>query len=106
MSPRPSAGRLLDLVAVLLVIGGIALYVYAHMGMQALEAGRIERVEGRNLMDHFDRYWRFSRYALSLVAAGALTGVYSYFRYFRGRDYSVSRTPPPPPAPSAPPPVP
>lgn len=89
---RPSAGRVLDALALLLIAGGVALYGYAHVGMRALELERIARVPGHMLMEDFDRYWRLSRVALSLAGLGVLAGTVSYFRFFRGRP--AATTPP------------
>jgi hypothetical protein len=80
-SRRPAPGkvdRLRDLAALVLVVGGAALYLYAHLGMRRLAARTGYAPRGVWLMPQFDHYWRASRVAVWAVVAGVAVGVWSF----------------------------
>lgn len=71
-APVPRIARLLDLVALLLVVGGALTYGRAYLGMRALE--RLVGASGGLgvAMAEFDRWWRLSRLAAGVFVAGLL----------------------------------
>jgi hypothetical protein len=76
--------RLRDLAALVLVVGGAALYLYAHLGMRRLAARSGYAPRGVWLMPQFDHYWRASRVGVWAVVAGVAVGLWSFFA-FRAR---------------------
>ena len=70
--PVPRIGRVLDLVALLLVVGGALAYARAWAGMRALE-GLVGPSGAMGVaMTEFDRWWRLSRLAAGIFAAGLI----------------------------------
>lgn len=71
--------RVIDAVAMLLIAGGVATYVYAQRGMSRLAGGRMRysaetATQGWNIAD-WDTYDRLSRAGLGLAAAGVLLSI-------------------------------
>jgi hypothetical protein len=78
-APAPGkADRLRDLAALVLVVVGAALYLYAHLGMRRLAARSGYAPRGVWLMPQFDHYSRASRVGVWAVAAGVAVGVWSF----------------------------
>ena len=76
------AGRLRDLAAVLLIVGGAALYLYAGAGLRGIAAGRYQAPPGafRNLAEA-NRLSTLSRVGVGLVLLGVGVGVWSFLRH-------------------------
>ena len=84
MSRRKTRGeRVLELLALLLVVGGICLYAYAGFGMRTLETGQVERVGNEWLISHWTRYLRLSQVAIGLVVGGLVVGLASVLWFGR-----------------------
>ena len=85
-APVTPADRLRDAVALALLVGGIALFVYANRGLETLAAGRISVAPGEWAITQWSRYRGLSFAGLGLVAAGIAMAAYSYWRRAIRRD--------------------
>ena len=88
MSARPSAAaRVWDAAALVLVVGGGALYGWSHAGMKSIITTQIHaaRVDSPNFL-RWNGYRQSSNLALGLVAAGVVVGLISYLRARREPD--------------------
>ena len=85
-APVHPADRLRDAVALALLVGGIALYAYAFLGMEGLAAGRITAAPGEWATSRWVRYRQLSLAGLGVAAAGVAMAVYSFWRRSRRRD--------------------
>lgn len=75
------ADRTRDVVAVVILLAGVALYAYAWIGMHNLAAQHVVAPKGRPLMSYFDTYWQLFRVARVVLLAGAAMLVWSFWRY-------------------------
>ena len=71
----PRAGRLLDMVGVLVFLLGAALYARAWMGMRGLPGFVPASREAFPAMARYQELLALSRIGLTVMAAGALTAV-------------------------------
>ena len=88
MSARPSAAaRVWDAAALVLVVGGGALYAWSHAGMKSIITTQIRaaRIDSPNF-HRWNGFRQSSNVALALVAAGVVVGVISYLRARREPD--------------------
>ena len=85
-APVTPADRLRDAVALALLVGGAALFVYAYRGLETLAAGRITVAPGEWALTLWSRYRGLSFAAIGLVAAGVAMAAYSYWRRAVRRD--------------------
>jgi hypothetical protein len=79
-SRATSAERRRDALALVLLLGGVALFVIAFLGFDRLQAGPIELRAGQRAMPIFIRYVIVTAAGLALVLAGLATAVWSYLR--------------------------
>ena len=92
MSRSPSAAaRVWDAVALVLVLGGGALYAWSHAGMKSIITTQIRaaRVDSPNFV-RWNGYRQSSNVALALVGVGIVVGVISYLRARREPDAPIA----------------
>jgi len=77
------ADRSRDLVAMLVLLAGAALYAYAWFGMHNLATKQLVIPKGVPAMRYFDTYWQMFRVAKLFFIAGAAALVWSYWIYSR-----------------------
>ena len=87
-APVTPADRLRDAVAVALLVAGVALFLYAYRGLEALAAGRISVGPGEWATNQWSHYRGLSFAGLGLVAGGLAVAAYSFWRRARRRDGS------------------
>ncbi len=75
------AGRLRDLLAVLCLVGGAALYLASAAGMRAMAAGETRFPVGQSHLAETDRLMTLSRAGLVLAAIGVGVALWSFFRH-------------------------
>lgn len=80
------ADRSRDLVALLVLLAGAALYAYAWFGMHNLATKQLVIPKGVPAMRYFDTYWQLFRVAKLFFIAGAAALAWSYWSYFRRVD--------------------
>ena len=80
------ADRSRDLIALLVLVAGAALYVYAWNGMHNLATKQIVIPKGVPAMRYFDTYWQMFRVAKVLFVAGAVALAWSFWSYSRRKD--------------------
>ena len=68
-------GRVGDVVALTLIVGGTALFFYARRNLEHLAASRIVRVEGQSAIDQAVHFVRLSKGGLWVAAAGLALAV-------------------------------
>ena len=80
------ADRSRDLVAMLVLLAGAALYAYAWYGMHNLATKQLVIPKGVPAMRYFDTYWQMFRVAKLFFIASAAALVWSYWIYSRRVD--------------------
>jgi hypothetical protein len=80
------ADRTRDVMAVLVLIAGFALYAYAWWGMRGLATKQLAIPKGIPAMRYFDTYWQMSRFAILIMIAGTAAIVWSCWSYSRRID--------------------
>jgi hypothetical protein len=80
------ADRTRDVMSVLLLIAGVALYAYAWWGMRGLATKQLVIPKGVPAMRYFDTYWQMSRFAILIMFAGTAAIVWSCWSYSRRAD--------------------
>ena len=80
------ADRSRDLIALLVLVAGAALYVYAWYGMHNLATKHVVIPKGVPAMRYFDTYWQMFRVAKVLFVAGAVALAWSFWSYSRRKD--------------------
>jgi hypothetical protein len=80
------ADRTRDLMSVLLLLAGFALYAYAWWGMRGLATKRLVIPKGIAAMRYFDTYWQMSRLAILVMIAGTVAITWSCWSYSRRVD--------------------
>lgn len=80
------ADRTRDVMAVLVLIAGFALYAYAWWGMRGLATKQVVIPKGIPAMRYFDTYWQMSRFAILIMIAGTAAIVWSCWSYSRRAD--------------------
>jgi hypothetical protein len=75
------ADRTRDVMAVLVLIAGFALYAYAWWGMRGLATKQLVIPKGIPAMRYFDTYWQMSRFAILIMIAGTAAIVWSCWSY-------------------------
>lgn len=80
------ADRLRDLVAMLVLLVGLALYSYAWFGMHNLATKQLVIPKNVPAMRYFDTYWQMFRVAKLFFFAGAAALAWSFWSYFRRTD--------------------
>ena len=82
MTGKPSAAaRLWDAAALVLVVGGAALYLVANEGMHELMGPQARTPTNKSI--HFERWLHFrtmSNIGFSLIAGGVAVGVVAWYR--------------------------
>ena len=81
MRVRSASERGYDAFAMLLLLGGAVLYLYAFFGMRSVERNPVPAPGQTAVMQRFDLYWKMSWVGISLVTAGVLTGAWSWWRH-------------------------
>ena len=76
------ADRSRDLVAMLVLLAGAALYAYAWFGMHNLATKQLVIPKGVPAMRYFDTYWQMFRVAKLFFIAGAVALAWSFWSYF------------------------
>ena len=76
-----AADRRRDVGALVLLLIGAALMLFANFGMHNLSLGQITLAEGEWQMNRYNTYSRMSSLGGAFVVAGALVGVWSMTRY-------------------------
>ena len=76
-----AADRRRDGAAVVLLLIGAALMLYANFGMHNLSLGQVTLAEGEWQMNRYNTYSRMSTLGGSFIVAGVLIGVWSMSRY-------------------------
>lgn len=80
------ADRTRDVVALVLLLVGIAMYVRAYLGMHALREGTLAVPLGQfENIKAWGRFGTMSRYGLILAAGGLILAVGSHLWFLRGR---------------------
>lgn len=90
--PVSTAARLTDAVALALLAGGGAVYLWAFAGMRALQEQRITAAPGELLVTRWETYSRAGRWGIAVAAGGIAVGVIAHLMHVIRR-----RAPPPPP---------
>ena len=80
------ADRSRDLVAMLVLLVGLALYVYAWFGMHNLATKQLVIPKGVPAMRYFDTYWQMFRVAKLFFLAGAAALAWSFWSHRRRVD--------------------
>jgi hypothetical protein len=80
------ADRSRDLVALLVLLAGAALYAYAWFGMHNLATKQLVIPKGVPAMRYFDTYWQMFRVSKLFFIAGAAALAWSFWSYFRRVD--------------------
>ena len=80
------ADRSRDLLALLVLVAGAALYAYAWYGMHNLATKQLVIPKGVPAMHYFDMYWQMFRVAKVLFVAGAAGLAWSFWSYSRRND--------------------
>jgi len=75
------ADRSRDLVAMLVLLAGAALYAYAWFGMHNLATKQLVIPKGVPAMRYFDTYWQMFRVAKLFFIAGAVALAWSFWSY-------------------------
>ena len=69
-------GRMLDLVGLAVLAAGLALYAYAYVGLQDLQAVKPEAGAAPfAAIVRFDKLWKLSRLGLGLAGTGVVIAV-------------------------------
>ncbi|HVE79104.1 MAG TPA: hypothetical protein VNA89_09600 [Gemmatimonadaceae bacterium] len=71
-------GRATDALALAVLAGGSAVYLWAFAGMRALQERRITAAPGELLVTRWDLYSRASRWGIALAAGGIAIGVVAH----------------------------
>ena len=79
VAPRRRVPRVIDALALVLILGGVGVYFYAQQGMSRLAGGRMrftagEGTPGWNIAD-WGNYDRLSRAGLALAGAGIVLSI-------------------------------
>jgi hypothetical protein len=74
------SSRLIDLVSLVLIVGGASLYIHAYVGMEAIRTAREtpfvrDTMEAFELTNKYLRYEKRSYIGLGLVGAGVVVGL-------------------------------
>lgn len=82
--------RLIDLAALVCLVAGVGMYVYAQQGMKALAAGRMRYAqlsgqEGGWNLTHWSNLLLTSRVGLGLASAGVVIGIAAFVHHLRAR---------------------
>ena len=80
------ADRSRDLVAMLVLLAGAALYGYAWYGMHNLATKQLVIPQGAPYMRYFDAYWKMFLLSKLFLVAGAAALVWSFWSYSRRAD--------------------
>lgn len=80
------AERSRDVVAMLVLLAGAALYAYAWFGMHNLATKQLVIPKGVPAMRYFDTYWQMFRLAKVIILAGAAAIAWSFWSYSRRTD--------------------
>jgi hypothetical protein len=80
------ADRSRDLIAMVVLVAGAALYAYAWYGMHNLATKHLDIPKGVPAMRYFDTYWQMFRLAKVLFIAGAAALAWSFWSYSRRGD--------------------
>ena len=80
------ADRSHDLVALLVLLAGAALYAYAWFGMHNLATKQLVIPKGVPAMRYFDTYWQLFRVAKLFFIASAAALAWSFWSYSRRVD--------------------
>ena len=80
------ADRSRDVVAMLVLLVGAALYAYAWYGMHNLATKQLVIPKGVPAMRYFDTYWQMFRVAKLFFIAGAAALAWSFWSYSRRID--------------------
>jgi len=83
------ADRSRDLLALLVLVAGAALYTYAWYGMHNLATKQLVIPKGVPAMRYFDTYWQMSRLAILIMIAGTAAIVWSFWIHTRRVDPSA-----------------
>jgi hypothetical protein len=79
--PVTRADRTRDVIAILILLAGAALYGYAWVGMHNLASHHLLVPKGVAFMRYFDTYWQMFRVARIVLVTGAVMLVWSFWRY-------------------------
>jgi hypothetical protein len=86
----PSRGdRLRDVLALVLVVGGIGLVLLSNSGMHRLATQPIVVAHGEWAMAQYEHYRRLGMLGYIVALAGIATGIWSYIRLARARQASA-----------------
>lgn len=80
------ADRSRDLIAMLVLLVGAALYTYAWFGMHNLATKQLVIPKGVPAMRYFDTYWQMFRVAKLFFLAGAAALAWSFWSFSRRVD--------------------
>lgn len=80
------ADRSRDVVAMLVLLVGAALYAYAWYGMHNLATKQLVIPKGVPAMRYFDTYWQMFRVAKLFCIAGAAALAWSFWSFSRRID--------------------
>jgi formate hydrogenlyase subunit 3/multisubunit Na+/H+ antiporter MnhD subunit len=76
-----TAARVRDLLAILCLVGGGALYATSAAGMRAMAAGETRLPLGQSHLAETDRLMTRSRAGLALAAVGVGIALWSFYRH-------------------------
>jgi hypothetical protein len=86
----PSRGdRLRDVLALVLVVGGIGLVLLSNSGMHRLATQPIVVAHGEWAMAQYEHYRRLGMLGYIVALAGIATGIWSYLHLARARQASA-----------------
>jgi hypothetical protein len=77
------ADRSRDVLAMVVVLAGAAIYAYAWLGMHNLATKQLVIPTGTPAMFYFDRYWQLFRLARVVLLVGAAIVAWSFWSHFR-----------------------
>jgi hypothetical protein len=80
------ADRSRDVIALLVLLAGAALYTYAWLGMHNLATHQLVIPKGVPAMRYFDTYWQLFRVAKLLFLVGAAVLAWSFWSFSRRVD--------------------
>lgn len=79
MSPAPGrAARIGDALALLIVLAGVAMYIYASNGMHDLATNKLVHPEGNLMTNEYVRFARMEIHSKRIIIAGVGVGLVSF----------------------------
>lgn len=85
--------RLLDVVALVLIVIGVGTVVFSHLGMQRLATQPIVVRPGEWAIAQFARYREIELGGYAIAGAGVVAGIASYLLHSRRREAASDRNP-------------